>query len=164
MSAERARNTIRSIARRIIDSGFMRSVENIAYDPPETVGRIRVKEIIDDTSKFNTVKLDLVVTEEGDESQLIRKVPKNWIEENVSAEVVVRKEPREGSVLSPIDYWAVAIRPYDIKAYNEPVDVDDEFFHDMFFANRMSRETHVAFYEKFIHERNFDESDFSLFG
>ena len=159
MVEERARRTIRSIAKRIVESRIMRTMKDAVYDQPESVGRIKVREVITQSEEvplgLTKVRLDFPELEDDDESQWIYKVPKGWIEGGQSAEIIVRKVIKE-SLLSPIDNWVVAIRPYDVKTYAKPVETGDKVFHDMFFANMMNKETHRAFYEKFIHDRNLE--------
>ncbi len=46
MVEERARRTIRSIAKRIVESRIMRTMKDAVYDQPESVGRIKVREVI----------------------------------------------------------------------------------------------------------------------
>lgn len=144
---------------RVFDSRLFKTLESITFRAPETVGTIRVAEVVVDETRypgFSTIKLGFP-KEVEEESWRIYRVPPDWIEQGEITEVLVRRQQGLSTVADSVfklsETWLVAVRRFQPVHFVTPISVEDQALCEMFHANLKTQNSAPAFYERFIEDR-----------
>lgn len=129
-------------------SAKMVEQENLYGHDSESVGTIRIKDVLDDDENpgYEAVILEFSGSTFEDNSAFIAHVPEGTIKKDQIAEIIVRKI--EG--LDKPDSCLVSLRPFVPNRYGKPFSWEEANLVGVFIYNEKHRDSSPRFFKKFF--------------
>lgn len=130
-----------------IELKHVRMVENILFEPPESVGTIRLHWVYKDTDSVvqkDKAMMDMGYEAWGEKSPYVSHLPAGIFKNQQIVEVIVRK--RRTGISNGV---LVAIRPFVKETYGRFFGPGD-YINDIFSFNLKTPDTSPKFFQKFL--------------